>query len=107
MHATSRESERLMALDRQMMRPYLEHILELTSEMAQLALHERWYELMDRMDERAQVMWQLLIMAGDEDFGTVAALRQSVAESDQSMNRIMAHAVASARWQGAEHCLGN
>jgi hypothetical protein len=89
----------------QLLEPYVEHILALTAGMVRNALHDQWYELMDRMDERAQAMQQLTIMAADSDSRIVAALGKAVAESERAMNTIMAHAIASARWQGAEHYL--
>lgn len=88
-----------------LMRPYVEHIMQLTARMVDDALHSRWHQLLDRMDERAQVMKQVAIMAGARDAQRVLALSRAITESEQAMNRIMAHAIASARWQGAEYCL--
>ncbi|MGD9842500.1 MAG: hypothetical protein AB7F79_07490 [Steroidobacteraceae bacterium] len=93
------------AAARQLMMPYLERILELTNKMAQLALQEEWYELLDCMDERAQLMQQLSLMATDRDDKVVAALSKSVCESERAMNKIMAHAIISAREPGAEQRL--
>jgi hypothetical protein len=90
---------------RQLMLPYLERILESTNNMVRLALHEQWYELLDCMDERAQLMQQLSIMATDRDDRLVSALSKSVCESERAMNKIMAHAIACARWPGAEQRL--
>ncbi len=105
MRSFSQEVEQSLVESTQIIRPYIDHIMQLTARMVDDALNGRWHELMDRMDERAQVMKQVAIMAGDSDTRLVMTLSKSISESEQAMNRIMAHAIASARWQGAEHVL--
>ena len=87
--------------DQHLMKPYLDYLDELNMEIVRLAAEEQWYPLMDRMDERAQVMQQVSLLATDADMGLMMTLTHSVAESDRAMNTIMSLALAAAHKQNA------
>jgi hypothetical protein len=91
------EFDQAMVESTQLIRPYINHIMHLTGRMVDDALNARWHQLMDRMDERAQVMKQVAILAGDGDAHMVVSLSKALRESDHAMNRIMAHAIITAR----------
>ena len=91
----------LKSAKRQLMRPYLDQVLDLTARMSQLAMRGRWFELMERMDERAQVMQQLPLLASTDDIGMLLNLQHAVMESDRAMNTVMSLALTGSHGQDA------
>lgn len=79
----------------------IERVIACTNELVNLALQANWSGVLDGMDERRRLL-QDVIDSGQGHFNPkVAALTAAVEESERALMRVVAHAIASSRWNGA------
>ncbi len=85
-------------------RVVLHGVLNCTSKLVEDAMHGNWLRVLEGMDERRRLMEMLNTDDGEHD-GRIAAVHAAVAESEQAFARVVAHAVISSSWHGAEHAM--
>lgn len=72
-----------------------EEVLSVTDELVRQALNGSWSQLLDTMAQRRALLENLCAgMEWLEGDGLLAALAAAMAESEQAMTRVFAHAMA-------------
>ena len=79
----------------------IRQVMDCTTELVDYALKADWSSVLDVMDQRRRLLQQVI----DSDAGhfnpELAALTSAVEESERALMRVIAHAIASSRWNGA------
>jgi hypothetical protein len=91
------QSLRGSAVDRAAIR----QVMDCTDALVDYALKADWSSVLDVIERRRRLLQRVI----DSDAGNfdseVSALSAAVTESERAMIRVIAHAIASTRWNGA------
>lgn len=83
----------------------MQSVLSYTSVVVHEALYCNWHKVFDNLEQRRHVMQRLLAANDGRRSGKIRALQSAVEESERAVARVVAHAIASSRWHGAEFAL--
>lgn len=83
----------------------MQGVLSATAALVQDALQGNWTKVLDGVEQRRRVMQNLMEFDIASQDSSVTALEAAVTESEQAFMRVVAHAIASSRWNGAMYGL--
>ncbi len=83
----------------------IQRIIAATNELVEQALRADWSGVLDGMSARRGLLQRLLDLDCGRCRPEVTALSAAVAESERALMRVIAHAIASSRRQGAEFAM--
>lgn len=79
----------------------IRQVMACTDELTGYALQADWSSVLDVMERRRRLLQQLIDGSDGQLNPEVAALSAAVEESERALMRVIAHAVAGSRWNGA------
>lgn len=95
----------LSKLDTWRQEQLMESVMSYTSVVVHEAMHGNWNKVLDSVELRRHMMDRLIAANDGRHAECVSALLSAVEESERAVTRVIAHAIASSRWQGAMYAL--
>jgi hypothetical protein len=83
----------------------LQRVIACTNELVDHALRANWNEVLDGMEARRNLLQSVMADEAGRHNNEVFALSAAVAESERALMRVVAHAIAGSRWNGAAFTL--
>ncbi len=79
----------------------IRQVMDCTDELVRYALQADWGNVLDGMEQRRRLLQQVIDSDAGQFNPEVLALNAAVEESERALMRVIAHAIASSRCDGA------